>query len=109
MQGSCQLINSVSPVPTIRSEVMHGTQKAAYDRYPEAHTIWNCKMWKKKIVNEERTSHCRRLVKNIGWANPNNGGQKVVKCDKCMGVFQLLGDTCPGCPHSLLLWDFLPM
>jgi len=33
----------------------------------------------------------RRLVKYIGWANQNIGGQKVVKRDKCMGVSQLLG------------------
>src|SRR6218665_2767255 len=43
-------------------------------------------------------SHWRRLVKNIGWANQNIGGQKMVKSDKCMGISQLLGGTCPGCP-----------
>jgi len=31
------------------------------------------------------------------------GGQKVVKSDKCIGVSQLLGGTCPGCPQSLHL------
>ena len=36
-------------------------------------------------------SHWRRLVKNIGWADQNIRGQKVVKSDKCMGVSQLLG------------------
>jgi len=44
--------------------------------------------------------HWRRLVKNIGWANQNIEGQKVVKSDKCMGVSQLLG----GCPPK-----FTPM
>ena len=27
----------------------------------------------------------------------------MVKSDKYIGVSQLLGDTCPGCPQSLLL------
>ena len=49
--------------------------------------------------------HWRILVKNIGWAHQNIGArQKVVKSDKCMGVSQLLGGTCPGCPLSLRLW-----
>src|SRR6218665_2386725 len=43
-------------------------------------------------------THWRRLVKNIGWANQNIGREKVVKIDKCMGVSQLLGGTCPRCP-----------
>jgi len=48
----------------------------------------------------------RKLVKNIGWANQNIGGQKVVKSDKCMADSQLLGSTCPGCPTlSLRLWS----
>ena len=43
--------------------------------------------------------HWRRLVKNIGWANQNIGrGHKVVKSEKCMGVYQLFGGTRPGCP-----------
>src|SRR6218665_2941277 len=50
-----------------------------------------------------RMHHWRRLVKNIGWANQNIGGQKVVKSDKCMGVSQLLGGTCPGCPPKSVL------
>src|SRR6218665_157322 len=44
--------------------------------------------------------HWRKLVKNIGWANQNIGGQKVVKSDKCIGVSQLLEGTCPGCPSK---------
>ena len=35
-------------------------------------------------------THWRRLVKNIGWANQNIGGQKVVKSYKYMGVSQSL-------------------
>jgi len=45
-------------------------------------------------------SHLRRLVKNIGWENQNIGRKKVVKSDKCMGVSQLLGGTCPCCPYK---------
>jgi|SRR6218665_555788 len=29
-----------------------------------------------------------------------NIGEKVVITDECMGVFQLLGDTHPGCPPN---------
>jgi len=50
-------------------------------------------------------SHWRRLVKNFGWANQNIGGQKVVKSDKCMGVFQLLEGKCPGCPAKGYAYD----
>src|SRR6218665_257883 len=42
-----------------------------------------------------RQLHWRSLVKIIGWANQNMGGQKVVKNDKCMGVSQLLGGHVP--------------
>jgi len=34
-------------------------------------------------------------------ANQNIGGQKVVKSDKCMGISQLLGGACPGCPTKV--------
>jgi len=47
-----------------------------------------------------------RLVKNIGWANQNIGGQKVVKSDKCMGVSQLLGGMCPGCPPKVYAYVY---
>jgi len=40
--------------------------------------------------------HWRRLVKNTGGANPNIGGQNVVKTDKCMGDSHILGAR-PGC------------
>src|SRR6218665_806456 len=43
--------------------------------------------------------HLRIIVKNIGWANQNIGA-KVVKSDKCMGVSQLLGAPCSGCPTN---------
>jgi len=46
-------------------------------------------------------AHWRRLVKNIGWANQNIGGQKVLKSDKRMGVSQLLGHV-PGLPPQSL-------
>jgi len=46
--------------------------------------------------------HWRRLVKNIGWANQNIEGQKMVKSDKYMGVSQLLGHA-RGCPQRLCL------
>ena len=42
--------------------------------------------------------HWRRLVKNIGWANQNIWGKKVVKNDKCMGVSQLLGARARAAP-----------
>ena len=45
--------------------------------------------------------HRCRLVENSGWANQNIGGQKVVKSDKCMGISQLLGGTCPGSPPKV--------
>jgi len=48
--------------------------------------------------------HWLRFVKNIGWANQNMGGQKVVKSDKCMGVSQLLGARARPAPPSLRLW-----
>jgi len=32
-----------------------------------------------KLLQWLTAIHCRRLVKNIGWANQNIGGQKVVK------------------------------
>ena len=38
------------------------------------------------------------LVRIIECKNLNFEGHKVVKGDKCMGVSQLLGSTCPGCP-----------
>jgi len=47
----------------------------------------------------------RQYVKNIGWANQNIGGQKMVKSDKCMGDSQLLGGTCPGCPPKVYPYD----
>src|SRR6218665_3954638 len=47
--------------------------------------------------------HWSRLVKNIGWANQNIGGQKVVKSDKCMGFSQLLGARARAVPQSLRL------
>jgi len=43
-------------------------------------------------------AHWHRRVKNIGWANQNIGGQKVVKSDKCMGISQLLGVHVPELP-----------
>jgi len=46
--------------------------------------------------------HWRRLVKNTGWANQNFEGKKGGKNDKCMGVSQLLGGTCLGCPSLRL-------
>jgi len=33
-------------------------------------------------------------------------GEKVVKSDKCMGVSQLLGGTCPVCPPKVYAYDF---
>jgi len=50
--------------------------------------------------------HWHRLVKNIGWANQNIGGQKVVKGDKCMGVSQLLGGV-PGLPPKVYAYAWL--
>ena len=59
--------------------------------------------------------HCKKRYINlytgvdlstILGANQNIGGQKVVKSDKCMGISQLLGDTCPGCPLNLHLWMY---
>jgi len=41
--------------------------------------------------------HWRRLVKYIGWANQNIGGQNVVKSDKCMGFLNYWGHV-PGLP-----------
>src|SRR6218665_3129663 len=49
--------------------------------------------------------HWRRLGKNIGWANQNIGGQKVVKSDKYMGDSQLLGARARAAPLSLRLWS----
>src|SRR6218665_2442844 len=54
-----------------------------------------------------RHEHWRRLVKNIGWANQNIGGQKVVKCDKCMGISQLLGRHVPGLPPKVYAYGQL--
>ena len=52
-----------------------------------------------------RSLHWRRLVTNIGWANRKiGGGQKVVKNEKCMGVFQLLGKPARAAPQILSLW-----
>src|SRR6218665_3236731 len=57
------------------------------------------------IAAKLRTSGCkddghwRRLVNNIGCTGQTKilgGGQEMVKSDKCMGVSQLLGGTCPG-------------
>jgi len=42
----------------------------------------------------------RRLVQNIGWANQNIGGQKVVKSDKCMDISQLFGARARAAPKS---------
>jgi len=42
------------------------------------------------------------LSKILGGQTKMFGG-KMVKNDKCMGVYQLLGGTCPGCPQSLRL------
>src|SRR6218665_2568256 len=43
-------------------------------------------------------------VKNIGWANQNNGqGQKVINA---WAIINYLGGTCPGCPLSLRLCIF---
>ena len=42
--------------------------------------------------------HWLRLVKNIGWANQNIGGQKVVKSDKCMGILNYWKGHMPGLP-----------
>jgi len=47
--------------------------------------------------NSNKKYHWRRLVKNIG-GNTNIGGQGVAITDEIIGVFQLLGGTCPGCP-----------
>src|SRR6218665_1136048 len=55
------------------------------------------------MISWETYTHWHRLVKNIGWENQNSGEQKVVKSDKCTGISQLLGGTCPGCPQSLHL------
>jgi len=41
------------------------------------------------------------LSKILGGQTKILGGQKVVKSDKCMGVFQLFGGTCPGCPPKV--------
>ena len=38
------------------------------------------------------------LSKILGGQTKILGGEKVVNSDKCMGVSQLLGGTCPGCP-----------
>jgi|SRR6218665_902524 len=46
--------------------------------------------------------HWCRLVKNIGGANPNIGGN-VVKIDKCIGESQILGSAHPAAPQSLRL------
>src|SRR6218665_3354431 len=46
---------------------------------------------REKAGRKYNSFHWRRLVKNIGWANQTNGGQKVVKSDKCMCVSQLRG------------------
>src|SRR6218665_2190502 len=54
-----------------------------------------------------RHEHWRRLVKNIGWANQNIGGQKVVKCDKCTGISQLLGRHVPGLPPKVYAYGQL--
>jgi len=43
------------------------------------------------VVGMDTWKHWRRIVKNIGSANQNIGGQKVIKSDKCTGVSQLLG------------------
>jgi len=40
------------------------------------------------------------LSKIFGGQSKILGRQKVVKSDKCMGVSQLLGGTCPGCPKK---------
>jgi len=45
--------------------------------------------------------HWHRLVKILGGPTKILGGQKVGKRDKCMGVSQLLGGMCPGCPPKV--------
>jgi len=45
--------------------------------------------WELNILKVNK--HWHKLVKNIGGANPDFGGQSVVKTDKCMGVSQILG------------------
>src|SRR6218665_3035140 len=84
--------------PHIKNVHLH-----AYIQNMYAYTIFNTYMY---ANISWRPHHWRRLVKNIGWANQNIGGQKMVKSDKCMGDSQLLGSTCPGCPPfiSLRLW-----
>jgi len=50
------------------------------------------------------------LSKILGGQTKIFGMQKVVKSDKCMGVFQLLGGTCPGCsPKSMPVTPRLPI
>jgi len=41
--------------------------------------------------------HCRRLVKIIGWANQNIGGQKVVKMINAWAFLNYWGHV-PGLP-----------
>ena len=45
-----------------------------------------------------------KLSKILSGQTKILGGKKVVKSDKCIGVSQLLGGTCPGCPQSLRLY-----
>src|SRR6218665_2146122 len=42
------------------------------------------------------------LLKILGGKTKILEGQKMVKSDKCMGLSQLLGGTCPGCPSLSL-------
>src|SRR6218665_2322658 len=41
------------------------------------------------------------LSKILGVQTKLLGGQKVIKCDKCMGVYQLLGERVRAAPPSL--------
>ena len=45
------------------------------------------------------------LSKILGGQTKILGGQKVVKSDKCMGVSQLLGGMCPGCPPKVYAYE----
>ena len=54
--------------------------------------------WKAESTFRKVVSTGVDLSKILG-GNQNIGGQKVVKSDKFMGISQLLGGTCPGCPQ----------
>jgi len=54
-------------------------------------------------------NHWRRLVKNIGWANQNIGGQKVIKVINAWAFLNYWGGHVPGLPPkstpmNVILW-----